>query len=336
MSRVSCKRPARRAFGSHRISAFGSSGARIWGCRTYARRPSSRFLKDRARTLLPNRAERPALLRCLTLLRQIGVVPPAVLVASTERQRIQGEFRDHAAEAGLSPRSVARYLPYIRRCLSEWSGNRPLDWTTLCAADVIDCVRRQHMSGLRHAQLMVTAMRSFFRYLRFRADITVDLAASVPAVARWKLATLPPSLSAKQVRDMLSHCDRQSRVGRRDYAILLLVSRLGLRSREVIELKLDDVDWREGEIVIGGQRQPSQPSPSALGGRGSNSRLSQERSTELHGSTSVSQGTCTAHRVRQPRQRLLDCQERHGSSERFSSARWGTSFPPHPGYADAA
>jgi site-specific recombinase XerD len=100
---------------------------------------------------------------------------------------------------------------------------------------------------------MTTAFRSFFRFLFRSGELEVDLAASVPTVAAWRLSTVPKYLIPEEVERMLGACDRRSSTGRRNYAILLLLARLGLRAGEVVSLKLDDIDWRAGEITVRGK-----------------------------------------------------------------------------------
>jgi integrase len=100
---------------------------------------------------------------------------------------------------------------------------------------------------------MVSALRSFFRYLRHRGDIAIDLAASVPPIANWQFSSLPKFLQPRQIQQALSRCDRRSARGRRDYAILLLLARLGLRACEIVSLTLDDIHWQTGEITIKGK-----------------------------------------------------------------------------------
>jgi site-specific recombinase XerD len=109
------------------------------------------------------------------------------------------------------------------------------------------------MVGRGSAQLMVTALRSFFRFVRFCGETDVDLAASVLSVPNWRMTTLQRSVSAEEVRAILRSCDRRTAKGRRDYAILLLLARLGLRSREIVGLTLDDLDWEQAEVVIRGK-----------------------------------------------------------------------------------
>ena len=100
---------------------------------------------------------------------------------------------------------------------------------------------------------MTTALRGFFRFLRLRGDITSDLAASVPKVADWKLAELPKSLSPDEVKHLLLNCDQSTAIGQRDYAVLLLLARLGLRAGEVVSMTLDDINWESGVVTIRGK-----------------------------------------------------------------------------------
>ena len=102
----------------------------------------------------------------------------------------------------------------------------------------------------RRAQLVTAAFRSFFRFLFQDGELLVNLALSVPSVADRRLATTPQYLSPDQVERALGTCNRQTATGRRDYAILLLLARLGLRAGEVVSLQLDDVDWRAGELLV--------------------------------------------------------------------------------------
>ena len=107
------------------------------------------------------------------------------------------------------------------------------------------------------AQLLVTSLRSFLRYLRHQGKITADLAACVPTVARWSFASLPKSLPEGVVQKVLDHNDRKTSLGRRDYAILLLLARLGLRACEIVALNLEDIEWENVRITVrskGGRR----------------------------------------------------------------------------------
>jgi site-specific recombinase XerD len=147
-------------------------------------------------------------------------------------------------------------------------GNGPIPLQTLSPGDIIGFLRRHAPTiGLASAQLLVCALRTFCRWLRLRGDVAVDLAACVPTVPKRRFATLPRALPTTDVRRVLRGCDRASVTGRRDYAVLLLLARLGLRAGEVVALTLDDIDWRAGQITIRskGGRQDPLPLPQDVG-----------------------------------------------------------------------
>jgi site-specific recombinase XerD len=98
-----------------------------------------------------------------------------------------------------------------------------------------------------------SALRSFLRYLYLEGTIATDLTSSVPAQASWRQTGLPKALSESEARRLLQSCDRRTRTGRRDYAAIVMMLRLGLRVGEVGALELEDIDWRCGELVIHGK-----------------------------------------------------------------------------------
>jgi site-specific recombinase XerD len=114
---------------------------------------------------------------------------------------------------------------------------------------------------------MVTALRSLLRYLHVAGVTPVGLATAVPTLARWKLAGLPKALPADQVAALLASCDPKTEVGQRDTAILTMLSRLGLRIGEVAGLRLEDIDWRNGELAVTGKGQRTErlPLPADVG-----------------------------------------------------------------------
>src|ERR1700747_1862840 len=117
------------------------------------------------------------------------------------------------------------------------------------------------------AAQMVTALRSFFRFAQLRGVIKSDLAALVPSVPSWEMSGPPKHLRFEAVQRVLSACDRSTVKGKRDYAILLLLARLGLRAGEIVALQLDDIDWANGDILVRGkgQRLARLPLPSDVG-----------------------------------------------------------------------
>lgn len=194
--------------------------------------------------------------RFLAHLRQIGIVGPAQPSRDDSPIGvIQLRYETYlTVERGLSARSLINYVPFVRRFLVERFGSGPVCLMDIAARDVSQFVLR-HASKMarRRASVMTTALRSFFRFLLQAGAIERDLAACVPRLANWRLATLPKYIAAEDVQRVIDACDRRTGTGHRDRAILLLLARLGLRAGEVTRLDLDDIDWRAGEIQIRGK-----------------------------------------------------------------------------------
>jgi site-specific recombinase XerD len=181
------------------------------------------------------------------------------------RAKVIGEFRDYLLqERGLSQPTLLNYVPVVEQFLSGRFRNRAPDFGELRAPDVTGFVLRhaRQLSPVR-AKLMVTALRSFFRYLWHRGAMPIDLTGCVPTVPNWSLSGLPRFLPAGDVERVLECCDQETSVGRRNYAILLLLARLGVRAGEVVGLNLDDIDWSAGQIIIRGKGGKSAPLPLA-------------------------------------------------------------------------
>jgi site-specific recombinase XerD len=225
-----------------------------------------RFLRHRHRPQRVGRGDPKTLQRLLTMLRQIGVVKPEQpLVADNAQTRIVAEFRRYLLqERGLSAATLLNYVPVVEQFLAERFHNRAPNFAMLRAPHVTGFVMSQarQLSPVR-AGLMVTALRSFLRYLRHRGAIATDLAACVPAVPNWSLSTIPRFLPAATVEHVLECCDQKTSVGRRNHAILLLLARLGVRAGEVVGLRLDDIDWGTGQIAIRGKGGKSAQLPLA-------------------------------------------------------------------------
>ena len=120
--------------------------------------------------------------------------------------------------------------------------------------------------GLSSAHQAVSALRSLLRWLQMEGLTNRVLDQAVLSVAGWS-PNLPRAVATGQVASLLRSCDRRRALGRRDYAILVLLVRLGLRGGEVVRLELDDVDWRLGEILVRGKgrREYRLPLPSDVG-----------------------------------------------------------------------
>jgi len=229
-----------------------------------------RFLRLRLRQRRLGRGDPKALDRMLSMLCHKGIVKPyQPAVADNARSRVTAEFQCYLLqELGRSPSTLKNYVPFVDQFLSERFHNRNLNLALLRAPDVTGFVMRHaHQLSPLRAGLMVTALRSFFRYLRHRGAIATDLAGCVPPVPNWSLSTLPRFLPAAAVERLLKRSDRKTAVGRRNYAILLLLARLGVRAGEVIGLSLDDIDWSSGQITIRGKggKSAQLPLPADVG-----------------------------------------------------------------------
>ena len=142
------------------------------------------------------------------------------------------------------------------------------DLSKISQEDVIRYVERHAQDwSPRTGKAMCWSLRAFLRYLHHRGLNPRALAGCVPSMRRWKLATLPTYLSAAQVQKALDGCDRATAMGRRDYAILMMLAKLGLRADEVATLTLDDIDWRAGEMLVRakGRQRARMPIPPDVG-----------------------------------------------------------------------
>lgn len=214
------------------------------------------FLSSRARRHRTRRGDAATCRQLLRFLRGLGCTPtPPEPMDSTALGRIEQDFaRFLSVERGLKPVTVAAYLRTVRCFLLQRFGQDEFQLDALRLQDVnrfiLDRVRHVRRG---YAKLMVTALRSFLRYLQQRGVITADIAAGVPSVANWRFSHLPQALTPAQVERLLRCCDRNTAMGQRDYAILLLLARLGLRAGEVVAMTLDDLDWQAGEFIVRGK-----------------------------------------------------------------------------------
>jgi len=227
-----------------------------------------RYLRNRATKHSVHSIDRPALKRFLSVLREAGMIGPAEPPRITRQDRIIAEFSDHLCERGLAPRSIVRHLPIIRRFLCEVCPANAVDLGKIDHADIVRYVERHARDGSPElAKAMCWSLRAFLRYLHHKGLNSVPLSGCVPSIRQWKFASLPTYLSAEQVQKVLDGCDRRSAFGRRDYAIIMMLAKLGLRANEVATLTLDDIDWRSGEMLVRakGRQRARMPIPPDVG-----------------------------------------------------------------------
>jgi site-specific recombinase XerD len=168
---------------------------------------------------------------------------------------LRRQYANHLEkERGLAAATVAGYWPFIRRFLVERFGDGPIAVQSLAPDDIARFLLQHARSGSpKVARLMVTALRSFFRFLFQHGQTESDLAGAIPTVPEWRLAEVPKYLTPEEVERVVHACQRDTAVARRDQAIILLLARLGLRASEVIALGLEDLDRRAGVLKVRGK-----------------------------------------------------------------------------------
>ena len=192
----------------------------------------------------------------LSYLRGLGVTPPPMApTATTPRSHLLDAFTDYLrVQRGLAPSTVVGYRQYVRTFLFERPEEesfepRRLEPAALSAFMLAQSERRS-VGWLNN---MATALSALMRFLYMRGDIEQSLVDAVPRAAQRYLAPPKPVLDAADVSRLLGSCDRRRAAGRRDHALLTLLVRLGLRAAEAAALRVDDVHWRVGEIVVSGK-----------------------------------------------------------------------------------
>jgi site-specific recombinase XerD len=198
----------------------------------------------------------------------IGADPPARRGALAD---LMDDYRAWAiTDRGLAATTVKRY---------EKSAVRFLTWRAaatggtgvegLSAEAVSTYLLAEVSRGVAPGSLQgcVAELRSLLRFLYLQGLTTLALYEAVPPVPGWKDRAVPRRLAADQVRALLESCDRSTRTGVRDFAMLVLLARLGLRAAEIAWLGLDDVDWRAGELVVRckSRREDRLPLPTDVG-----------------------------------------------------------------------
>jgi integrase/recombinase XerD len=204
-------------------------------------------------------------------LRRVGAVPDVVpaVPATVAQVALDGFVRFLLDERALSGPVAAAYAhwvrPFVEQLLCPGGAQAPRDVT---AAELVAFLARSlpALSG-KSAQMTATALRSLLRFAHAQGWLTEDLTAAVPPIARWRLAGLPRPLTPAQVRALLDVCDPADPVGSRDRAVIVLMRRLALRSAEIAALRLEDVDWVGGTVLVRGKggRVDRMPLPADVG-----------------------------------------------------------------------
>lgn len=230
----------------------------------------SRFLRARTEAAPTGPRTERALGAMVGYLRRLGAVPePPIAIPDGPVEALLERYRRYLVrERGLVATTVARYQ-MVAGVFLNGVGSRgdELDLSGLTTATVTRFVLRQSQRlGAGSAKNMVTGLRSLLRFLHLQG-LAPPLAAVVPGVAGWGVASLPRGMESEKVAALLASCDLTSTVGHRDHAMIMLLARLGLRGGEVAALELDDFDWRRGLVLIRGKggRHDALPLPVDVG-----------------------------------------------------------------------
>jgi integrase/recombinase XerD len=227
------------------------------------------FFSDRRAAGYTNYRTVKALVPLLAYLREVGAVGPVPVVELSPGQVLLERYRSYlVSERGLAPATARGYVDAVRGFVVGREVDGGLDLAQLTAGEVTGFVVATCPGQSRgSAKMTVTALRSLLGFLHLDGTLEGSLVAAVPAAASWRLVGLPRGLEADEVARLLAVPDRRTRTGRRDFAVLMLLVRLGLRAGEVAALELGDVDWRAGELIVRGKgdRHERLPLPDEVG-----------------------------------------------------------------------
>jgi len=228
------------------------------------------FLHQTPRTHCQRHGDRKTMVSLLRYLRELGVAqPPHPATDSRRPSTIERDYEHHlTCLRGLNPLTVRYHLFHVRRFLHERFGRRSIRLDKLSHEHITQHIL-DHATDYRprSAQTWLSVLRCFIRFLHLHGHTRADLSGSVLRTAGSQLANIPKYLSVEQVERLLKGPDRTTAAGLRDYAILLLLARVGLRGGEIVKLELEDIDWQAGEFLVRGKgsRSDRLPLPQDVG-----------------------------------------------------------------------
>ena len=205
----------------------------------------------------------------VAFLRRRAVIPGESTTVLDAADALIEQFRLYlASERALGAGTIINYVHTARLFLRSRTVVIPDGLKALTASDVqAFIVAESTRRSVSSTKCQVTGMRSLLRFFHVAALTDWSLVGAVPTVQAGSAAWLPRAVDPALVQSLLAACDRQSWQGSRNYAVLILLSRLGLRVAEVAAVELGDVDWRNGELLVRGKaaRLERLPLPSDVG-----------------------------------------------------------------------
>jgi integrase/recombinase XerD len=213
------------------------------------------FLKSRRRRGYRYYRTRTGLQPLLAYLQDSGIEIRREPVVTTALEELLAAYAQHlACDRRLSRSATAAYIKTAREFATACFGTRDPQWDRLSAAVVTDfAMAETRRRSTVYAKHKLSELRSFLRFLHVQGYSVVGLAGCVPAVAGWRLSSVPPALDPEQVDRLLHVHDGESPTACRNAAIVRLLLGLALRAGDVAGLKLEDVDWRAGEVTVCGK-----------------------------------------------------------------------------------
>ena len=215
----------------------------------------NQYLQYRRQCQASNRkGEKRTLEQCMDYLQRKGQIVCATVPEEPKTsvelcmQSYEGYLR-HVS--GLAPTTIAAYQKFVRSILQHCFASEKIILSCLSSQDVVEFVQQQAPRlHPKRAKYMSTALRSFLRYASYLGETSLELVGAVPSSANWQMLSIPRGICTEQTEKLLASIHRDTATGRRDYAIVMLFARLGLRVIEVQRLSFDDIDWVNGTLQL--------------------------------------------------------------------------------------
>jgi site-specific recombinase XerD len=195
-------------------------------------------------------------------LRNVSVIPPqpAENLLETEARQWLIRYREHLEKVlGLAPTTRQKYLFFATRLLNSMNHHGVIEWSAFTADRIIEFVRTDAAPRKGFGPHgTATAVRSLLRFLVSQGRLSGGVETAIPTIRRYSHAALPQRLNEADISRLFTVCADATAIGKRNYAMLVLLSRLGLRAKEVVGMQLNDIDWVNGSLLVRSTKTHSQ------------------------------------------------------------------------------